>query len=429
MLGSLLVDPDAFALIAGQLHAGDFYRAQHEAVFAAIAALVERGSRPDFVTVCDELGRRDTLDAAGGEAHVAEIVNAVPTAFHVEHYAEIVRDRSQLRGVIRAASEAVRLAYRPDAVAADVLEAAQREIFAVAERGAAGEVVPIAEAMAAVADRIERLAQGDQTLRGLPTGLVGLDRVLGGLQREQLVIVAARTGVGKSALLLQVALNAAQRDTPVGIVTLEMSAEELARRAASHVAKIDSRLLRDGGLSESQGAHTVRAMETVAGLPIYLDHAPSLSALELVGRSRRMCARWHLGLLIVDYLQLVGGARRRGETREQEVSEVSRTLKAIARELQIPVLAAAQLSRAAENHEGPPRLADLRESGAIEQDADVVMMMWPVEPEVGTPAAANLRIVVQKSRAGPTGRTGMWFEKSWGRFRSVGQPVSAGADD
>ena len=422
LIGSLLIDPDAIMKIGGQVGPDDFYREQHRAIYEAVAGLAARNEKADYVTVCDELTRLGHLDTAGGETYIAEIVNAVPTAFHVDHYAAIVRRASILRRIIQGASQMVTAAYRPEAEPNQVLDAAEQLIFSIASESHLHDFETIHEILHQFADQLMFRQENRGVTTGVASGIKQLDTLTGGFQRQDLVILAARPGVGKTAFALHIALHAAsQNDVPVGFFSLEMPNQQIAQRIVGHEARVDSIRLRDGRLDDKQLRRVVHTMDEVAKLPVYVDDSPTLTILELRGKARRMQIEHNLGLLVVDYLQLLSTSTHR-ENRVQEITEITRSLKALARELDIPLVACAQLSRAAERRDDArPRLSDLRESGSIEQDADLVMFLHQPDRNdddtFGRPV--DLQLTIAKHRNGPVGQLDLKFRQAHGRFDGV----------
>lgn len=419
VLGSLLIDPDGYNKISGSLRPGDFYRHSHKRLFEAIQALGERSEPPDFVTVCEELERMQALDEVGGEVYVSSVANEVPSAFHIEYYAEIVRRASILREIIDGASKIASMAMNADASSSEVLDSAESIIFAIAKQTDVREYLPIREVLTEFFDQLDFRHQNPDKLSGIPTGFETLDALTGGFQRSDLVIIAARTGIGKTTFLLNACRNASQQnEVPVGVFTLELSADQLVQRLVSLQAEIDSRLLRDADLQDSDFQRIGRAIGELSESHIYIDDSPTLSVLQLRGKARRMQAERNIGMIILDYLQLMRGSRT--ENRVQEISEITRSLKGLARELNVPIVAGAQLSRAVEQRgEARPRLSDLRESGSIEQDADVVIFLYPEDSDSVEGGPVKIVCEVAKHRNGPVGRLTLRFSRSQGRFEEV----------
>jgi len=419
LLGSLLIDSEAITKITGSIGPDDFYREAHRAIFAAVTELIARNEKADYVTLCEQLSRAGELDEVGGEGYVAELASAVPTPFHVEHYASIVRRASILRQIIHGATQMVSRSYDTGADPAEVLDEAESLIFGIANKVLSRDFEPIREILHRFNEQLMFRVEHRGTPTGVSTGIRGLDTLTGGLQRSDLVILAARPGIGKTALSLGIGLHAAkQNEVPVGFFALEMPADQIVQRLVGAEARMDAMRIRDGNLDDDQLQRVVRAMGDIAEYPIIIDDSPTLSVLELRGKARRMHLEHNVGLLVVDYLQLMTASGRR-ENRVQEITEITRSLKALARELNVPIIACAQLSRAVEQRpESRPRLSDLRESGSIEQDADLVVFLH--EPDVGDETAigrpVNLKLDIAKHRNGPIGTVDLRFIKPQGRF-------------
>ncbi len=422
VLGSILIDPDAIIRIAPFLRQDDFYREANGIIYSAMLALHERHEPSDFVTLSDELERRDRLEQVGGSAYLSSLLAGVPTAIHVEFYARIVERNSILRRLIDAATRIAGLAYDSDqADADDVVDRAEQILFAISEHRLSRELTPIQEVLRAYYERIGYLYTHQGEMIGVPCGFTKLDRLLGGMQRSDLLILAARPGMGKTSLALTIAANAARRFRQrVAVFSLEMSNEQIVQRLVSAVTGIDSQRLRTGHLTAEEWPSLEHAMTNLGGLSIFLDDTPALSTMELRTKCRRAAAEQGIDLIVVDYLQLMQGERH-SENRVQEISTISRALKQIARELNVPVLAASQLSRAVESRqEKRPMLSDLRESGSIEQDADVVMFIYRDEvynPETDQPNIAEL--IIAKHRNGPTGVVPLFFRNELAQFLEV----------
>jgi replicative DNA helicase len=440
VLGSLLIDPDAILKVGALLTAEDFYREKHGWIYQAALELHERREAVDFVTLCDELRRREQLAEVGGAAYITALINIVPSALYVEHYARIVERTAVLRRLISAAGRIAALAYEGTESADDAVDLAEQEIFSISKRRDRRDLMPIVSKMKQVIDRIEYLQQHQGDLLGVPTGFKDLDKVLAGLQRSDLIIVAGRPGMGKSSLAVNIALHAAkQHRLHVGIFSLEMSSEQLIQRLLSSETDIDSQRLRLGDFDVNQWPRLLEAGSVLADTPIYIDDTPALNVLEMRTKARRLHEDQGLDLLIVDYLQLMH-SHIRLENRVQEITAISRSLKELARELEIPLIAISQLSRAVESRtDKHPQLADLRESGALEQDADVVIFVyrddayydedkWFSQP--GTkdkPYPKNVaEIIVAKHRHGPTAKIELYFRKEQTKFvELVKRPVES----
>ena len=421
VLGALLIDPDAIYKVSTFLRADDFYVTKHEWMYESVTSLHERGEAVDYVTLCDELERREQLAEIGGAAYITSLINATPTALNVEYYGRIVERTSTLRRLIGAAGEIAALAYEDTDNADEVVDRAEQILFGVSQRRISRDLMPIREVVSEYYDRIDYLYQHKGETIGVPTGFRQIDKLLGGLQKSDLVIVAARPGMGKTSLILSFAQNAARKyNQRVAVFSLEMSAEQLVQRLIASETGIDSQRLRLGNLREEEWPVFIQATGALSETMIFVDDTPSISAMQLRTKARRLYAEHGLDLIIVDYLQLMQ-TDRRIDNRVQEISLLSRSLKGLARELNIPVVVASQLSRAVEQrNDKHPMLSDLRESGSIEQDADVVVFIYRDEyysPETDQPNIAE--IIVSKHRNGPTGMVPLFFKKELAKFCEV----------
>ncbi len=418
VLGSLLIDPDAILQVSTFLDPDDFFVERHSWIYEAVRDLHERREPADLVTLTDELERRGQLRDIGGPAYLSGLINATPTSIHIEYYARIVERTGILRRLIDAAGQIARLAYQDTHDAAEVIDRAEEIIFNVSARHTDRDLRPIRQVLDQFYDRIEYLHQHQGEIIGIPTGLADLDKLLGGLQRSDMVVMAGRPGMGKTSLALSIALQSARRwQKRVAIFSLEMSDEQLVQRLVSAETGIDSQRLRLGNIKDDEWPTFIQATNLLGSAPIFLDDTPAISALELRSKARRLHAEHGLDLLIVDYLQLMRGDFR-SENRQQEISFISRSIKGLARELNIPILALSQLSRQVESrHDKRPMLSDLRESGSIEQDADVVLFIYRDEiynPDTEFPNIAE--IIVSKHRSGPTGVFSVYFKKQLAQF-------------
>ncbi len=422
VLGSVLIDPDALARVVPILRADDFYIVKNGWVWDVLVALHERRAPIDFLTACDELEARGQLAQVGGAAYISHLINVVPTAIHAEGYACIVENDSQRRKLLGAASDIAQLAYDKDSHADsdDLVTRADQIVLNTRSSRNGHSAQPLSETVRAYYDRIQYLYEHRGELLGIPTGLVDLDRLLGGLQRSDLAIVAARPGMGKTAMLLTVALNAAKRfHQRVLMFSLEMSSEQVTQRLVSQETGIDGQRLQQGQLRDDEWERFIRASSDLAGLPLWIDDAPAISTSAMRAKAARVRAEHGLDMIVVDYLQLMTVAGRH-ENRTQEVSALSRALKALARELNVPVVAASQLSRAVEQRHASskrPMLSDLRDSGSIEADADKVLFIYRDEaynPE--TERKGETEIIVAKHRNGPTGEVTLLFRNHLAQF-------------
>ncbi len=373
VLGSILINPDALHEVASFLRADDFYLVRNSWVWEAILSLQERNEQIDYLTVVEELRRMKRLDDVGGPAYITRLINHTPSTIYTETYGRIVERAALRRRMLNAASAIARLAHEEDADINDIIDRAESALFEVTERRLRTELVPIQHAVTAYYDRMEQLYNLGEDAMGVPTGFNDLDTLLGGLQKSDLLIVAGRPGMGKTSWLLTVALNAARRGARVVIFSMEMSNEQLVQRLIAAETGISTRKLRLGHLDENEWSVFVKAVGDLGELRIYLDDTPALSPLQLRAKARRLYGEYGLDLIMVDYLQLMtSGNTRRADNRVQEISFISRTLKQIARELNVPLLAAAQLSRAVEQRQDKrPQLADLRESGCLSGETRV----------------------------------------------------------
>ena len=418
VLGSLLIDPESIFRVSPFLHPDDFYIVKHRWVYEACLRLHERREPIDFLTVTEELEKRGQLAEIGGPAFVSYLINVVPTAIHAEGYGRIVEHTAVRRKLLQAASDIAQYAYDEAADVDDTIDKSEQALFTVSQRRQSRDLLPISEVLRSYYERIEYLYEHRGEPLGIPTGFVDLDRLLGGLQRSDLIIAASRPGIGKTSLMLSMALSAARKyHQRVAIFTLEMSSEQLVQRMVSAETGIDSQRLRLGELREDEWPLFVQASSALGDALMYLDDTPSISALQLRSKARRLHAEHGLDLIIVDYLQLMTGDAR-SENRVQEISYISRALKALARELNVPVMAASQLSRSVEQRsDKKPILSDLRESGSIEQDADVVMFIY--RDDVYNPDSERknvAEIMVAKHRNGPTGSIELYFRNNLAQF-------------
>lgn len=397
VLGALLLDRDAVIAVAEFLDSEDFYDERHKEIFLCALELYEERVPVDVLTIAEKLKKRKVLKKVGGVSYLAELANKVPTAAHVEHYGRIVKDAATKRSLMRAASTLLDLSLDEGLAASELLDKAESHVFSITQKHLARAFTPVKDALAESFDRLDELHKKAEGLRGVPTGFRDLDDTLAGLQRSNLIILAARPGIGKTSLALNIAQSLAVKyKLAVGFFSLEMSKEELVDRLLVAQADIDAWKLKTGRLSEEDFTKLSNAMGELAEAPLYIDDTPALSILEMRTKARRLQVEVGVELLIVDYLQLARS--RQLENRVQEVSEISQGLKNLARELKTPVLAVSQLSRAVEQRgRKRPQLADLRESGSIEQDADVVMFLWREDEE----DIENVSLDIAKHRNGP----------------------------
>lgn len=424
-LGSLMLDKDAIFRVADFLKSRDFYKPLHQDIYEAMLDLFSRREPLDIVSVTARLREKNKLEEVGGASYLASLVNTVPTASHIEHYASIIRRKRLLRDLIEASSHIARLGYQEAENVEEILDEAEQKIFGIAKDSLKQEFFAVREALEEAWDRIERLHKGDGALRGVSTGFPDLDNYLAGLQKSDLVVLAARPSLGKTSLALNIARNVAlEEKKAVGVFSLEMSREQLTDRLIASEANVDLWRLRTGRLrAEGTDNDFVRvrdAMDVLSHAPIFIDDSPSPTVMELRAKARRLQANNDLGLLMVDYLQLIRG-RDNIESRVQEVSEISRALKGLAKELNVPVLAVSQLSRGVEmRHPSVPKLSDLRDSGTIEQDSDVVMFIYREDKDKKNTDRKNIAdIFIEKHRNGPTGKVELYFHEETATFRSM----------
>lgn len=421
ILGALLIDGEVMLEIADSLKPGDFYKPANAKVYSAIQRLYEQSQPIDILTVSEELERRGQIEEIGGRAALADLCDRTPTTVHAKQYAKIVERKSMLRGLIGAAGRIASIGYEDPSDISEAIDRAEAELFAVSERRAANGFTQIGTLVGAAYDQLDRMHQNRGQLMGLRTGYTAIDTITQGLQNSDFIVLAARPSVGKTSLALNIAENVSLREgKSVGVFSLEMSKEQLVLRLLSSVTKINSFNLRSGQVSGVDFDKIANALGTLSNAKMFIDDTVNISVMELRTKARRLKMEQGLDLLIVDYLQLMQpGQQSRDGNRVQEVSDISRGLKALARELGIPVMALSQLSRQTEAREkGEPRLSDLRESGAIEQDADVVIFLYrdgERSDDAGVTGEA-INFNVAKHRNGPTGSGQLWFRKEETRF-------------
>lgn len=426
LLGSLLIDKDAIVRISESLQAANFYRSeQHGPIYSAIQELFEKREPIDLVTVTEELKRKGFYDKIGGSAYLTSLVNVVPTSAHIEHYAKIIKEHAIRRALISQATHLIEKAYDEAEEVENLLEEAEAGIFSLSQEQTLRDFLPIKDALTESFDRLDELQKSSGKLRGVPTGFRDLDNKLAGMQDSNLVVLASRPGLGKTSLALNIAQHVAvSAGLPVGIFSLEMSQEELVDRLLVGQADIDAWKLKTGRLGESDFDKLSLAMGELAEAPIFIDDTPGISISEMRTKARRLQIEHGLKLLIVDYLQLIRG--RNLENRVQEVSEISQQLKNLARELKIPLLAISQLNRSVEARgTRKPQLADLRESGAIEQDADVVMFLYREDAE----KMEQVTLDIQKHRNGPIGEIQLVFRADRTKFYGMEKTRGKGAKE
>lgn len=416
IIGAILIDKDAIVNVAEFLRPEHFYNPNHGAIFESLLELYEERQPIDLITLKERLKNKKLIQRIGGAGYLTELVSSVPTAAHIEQYAKIVKDNYTKRELISSASKITDEAFDDGAQAAEILDRAEQSIFSLSQKHLRQGFIPVKETLAESFDRLDELHKQVGGLRGVPTGFKDLDSTLAGMQNSNLIILAARPGVGKTAFALNILQHVASKgNMPAGFFSLEMSKEELVDRLLVSQADIDAWKLKTGRLDEDDFSRLSEAMGALAEAPLFIDDTPALSVLEMRTKARRLMAEHGLRFLVVDYLQLMRSAKAR-DSRVWEVSEISQGLKNLARELKIPILALSQLNRAVEQRgKHRPQLADLRESGAIEQDADVVMFLWREDDD----DMENVELEVAKHRNGPLRRLKLRFRGDRIKFYNV----------
>lgn len=431
LLGALLIDTDAIVRIADTIDVKDFYDERHQRIFEAVRKLYERHRPIDVLTLSNQLKDEGFLEVVGGATYLTELTNYVPTAAHVEHYAEIVAEKALRRRLIKTSQDIVGIGYDEAKPIRQIIEEAEVELFQVSQKHVKQDIESIESVLASSFERLDELHKNGGKVRGIPTGFKDLDNLVAGWQKSDLVILAARPAMGKTVLALNFAHKVATKaEMPVLIFSLEMSKEQLVDRMLSMESGVDAWNIRTGSLSNNDWEKISEAMGTLAEAPIYIDDTPGITVSDMRTKARREQHQRQLGLIIVDYLQLMSGGARFGSdgNRVQEISEISRGLKSIARELNVPVIALSQLSRSVESRSPQiPQLADLRESGSIEQDADMVVFIYRDEyynPE--TTEKPNIAdILIKKHRSGPTGNVELYFDANKQLFKSLDRKSSS----
>jgi len=425
VLGAILLHNDAFNLAAEVIDSKDFYRDAHRRIFDKMVALYERGHAIDLVTLKEELGRSSELEEVGGPAYIAALVDGIPRSTNVEHYARIVKEKATLRNLIYSANKIVSSAYEADEDADVILDQAEHAIFAIADDKIRDGFVSLRDLAQGSLDTIEKLHSRRELVTGIPTGFTDLDEMTSGLQPSDLVIVAARPSMGKTSLVLNMAQHVGTKtDMTVGLFSLEMSKEQLFLRMLTGEARIDAHRMRGGFLGERDWGRLSQAIGTLSDAKIFIDDTPSIGVLEMRAKCRRLAAEHGLHLVIIDYIQLMQG-RGRFENRTLEVASISRSLKGLAKELRVPIVVLSQLSRAPEaRSDRRPQLSDLRESGALEQDADVVIFiyredMYADRSAPPTDAQGVAELIIGKQRNGPTGVVRLAFIREFTRFENL----------
>lgn len=421
VLGAIFLEPQALITAAEVLVPEDFYRVAHQKIFQTFLTLSDKGEPIDSVSVAEDLMAKKELEDVGGLPYISEVANAVPTAANVSHYAKIVEEKSLLRRLIRVATQIVEDGYtREDEVEA-LLSEAEKNMMEVSNRQNAGDFQHIQDVLVDTYDNIERLHSQQGEVTGIPTGFTDLDRVTAGFQRNDLIIVAARPSVGKTAFALNIAQNVATKTTEnVAIFSLEMGSDQLVSRMLCAEGNIDAQVLRTGALQAKDWEKLTLAMGSLSNAGIFIDDSSGIRVNEIRSKCRRLQQEHGLGMIIIDYLQLIQGSGNGGESRQQEVSEISRSLKGLARELKVPVIALSQLSRSVEQRQDKrPMMSDLRESGSIEQDADIVSFLYREDYYDKESENNMIEIIIAKQRNGPTGTVSLAFKKEYNKFVNV----------
>ena len=419
VIGAIFLEPEAFSTAAELLGADDFYRAGHQRVFQAMTTLTDRGEPIDLVTVTTLLSNDQVLDEAGGVSYLSDLASSVPTAANISHYSKIVEEKALLRRLIRTATDIVTTTYENEGEVDDVLNEAEKHILEVSSRKNTGSFQAIKDVLIDVYDKIETLHLNKATVTGVATGYRDLDKITSGFQRNDLIIIAARPSVGKTAFALNIAQNVATKtDENVAIFSLEMGADQLVQRMLCAEGNIDSQRLRNGNLETDDWGKLTMAMGSLSNAGIYIDDSPGVRVSEIRSKCRRLKQERGLGMIIIDYLQLIQGSDNSKENRQQEVSEISRSLKGLARELEVPLIALSQLSRGVEQRQDKrPMMSDLRESGSIEQDADIVGFLYRDDYYDEESEQQNIiEIIISKQRNGPTGTVELAFVKEYNKF-------------
>ncbi|MEI3611124.1 replicative DNA helicase [Pseudogracilibacillus sp. SO30301A] len=418
VIGAIFLEPDVFSTASERIGPPDFYRASHEVIFEAMYKLFEKGEPIDIVTVTTLLANSDKLDIAGGVTYLTDLASSVPTAANIDYYSKIVEEKALLRRLINTATDIVTKTFSREDEVEEVLDEAERSILEVSSRKNVNAFKPIKDVLIEVYDNIEQLHHAKDDVTGIPTGYRDLDRMTSGFQRNDLIIIAARPSMGKTAFALNIAQNVAiNTDENVAIFSLEMGADQLVSRMLCAEGNIDSQRLRTGKLEQEDWGKLTMAMGSLSHAGIYIDDSPGIRVTDIRSKCRRLKQEQGLGMIIIDYLQLIQGSEHSRDNRQQEVSEISRSLKGLARELEVPLIALSQLSRGVESRQDKrPMMSDLRESGSIEQDADIVGFLYRDDYYDSESEQQNIEIILAKQRNGPTGTVELAFVKEYNKF-------------
>ncbi|WP_026691770.1 replicative DNA helicase [Alteribacter aurantiacus] len=430
VLGAIFIDDEAIVTASERLVPDDFYRAAHQRIYTVMLTLSEKGEPVDLVTVTSELQTRKWLEEIGGVPYLSDLANAVPTAANVEYYSQMVEEKSLLRRLIRVATNIASDGYAAEEEVSTILNEAEKTILEVAQKKNSGVFKDIKDVLVNAYDNIEALQHQTGDITGIPTGFTELDRMTAGFQRNDLIIVAARPSVGKTAFALNISQNVATRtDENVAIFSLEMGAEQLIMRMLCAEGNIDAQRLRTGDLNDEDWQKLTMAMGSLSKAGIYIDDTPGVKVNDIRAKCRRLKQEKGLGMIMIDYLQLIQGDARSGEGRQQEVSEISRSLKGLARELEVPVIALSQLSRGVESRQDKrPMMSDIRESGSIEQDADIVAFLY--RDDYYDKESENkdiIEIIIAKQRNGPVGTCELAFVKEYNKFVNLERRYDEGS--
>ncbi|MGO4889043.1 replicative DNA helicase [Anaerobacillus sp. MEB173] len=419
VIGAIFLEEQAIVTASERLAPEDFYRAAHQKIYTVMLDLAEKGEPVDLITVTAELQDRKWLEEIGGVSYLSDVANAVPTAANIDYYCQIVEEKSTLRRLIRVATTIAADSYTAEEEVDSILNDAEKTILEVAHRKNTSAFISIKDVLVETYDNIEMLQNRQGDITGIPTGFIELDRMTAGFQRNDLIIVAARPSVGKTAFALNIAQNVATKtDENVAIFSLEMGAAQLVTRMLCAEGNIDAQRMRTGQLQEEDWTRLTMAMGSLSKAGIYIDDTPGIRVNDIRAKCRRLKQEKGLGMILIDYLQLIRGNGRSGENRQQEVSEISRSLKALARELEVPVIALSQLSRGVESRQDKrPMMSDIRESGSIEQDADIVAFLYRDDYyDKETENQNIIEIIIAKQRNGPVGTVELAFVKEYNKF-------------
>ena len=427
VLGSMMMSKDAIALVIGKLKEDHYYREAHALIFRAILELYQKNEPVDLVTVSNTMKKSNTLEKAGGQLYLADIIDTVPTSANILSYADIVVEKYMLRKLIDTGSDIIKEAFDPTQEVGQVVESAQSSIMNIANAQVTDEFVKLDEVVKTVFDEIQSVYDNDEKILGVPSGFTDLDKMTSGFQRGDLIILAARPSMGKTTLAMNMAMNVAlKKNEGVAVFSLEMPKEQLALRLLSSESKLDSKRIRTANLHEHEYKNMMTALGNLSEAPIYIDDTPGISPLEMRAKVRRLQAKADIKLILIDYLQLMRSSKKRVESRFHEVSEIVRDIKGFAKESGIPIISLSQLSRAVEQRQDKtPQLSDLRESGEIEQTADLVMFInredYYQTPNEDTPSngLSKSDIIIAKHRNGPTGAVTLMFNKHISRFQDA----------